>query len=112
MTKRDKKYASMRVTGYNNNKSKRVNTLTPISNNFLSRDKKTALIRGYSHGGDNNYLSAVIDGFELLSWRHGNVKMSRSFDMELCRMLVDKYSLSCSDCKIGECENYGLDQFR
>jgi hypothetical protein len=64
------------------------------------------------YNGDNNYQNAVIEAFRLLSWENTDPKRPRKFDMNLCQYLVIKHGLSCSDCKIEECENHGLDEFR
>jgi len=60
----------------------------------------------------NNHAKAALEAFRLLSSKKASGRPLKGFDMELCKFLVNKYNLSCSDCKIGECENHGLDQFR
>ena len=66
----------------------------------------------YYHYDDNNYVQAVFDGFRQLWYKKASRDEPLKFDMALCRSLVFKYQLSCSDCQIEECENHGIDQFR
>jgi hypothetical protein len=66
----------------------------------------------YFHHDATNWQRAAIDGFRDLYYKKLTGQPVKGFDADLCRSLVAKYHLSCSDCKIEECENHGLDQFR
>lgn len=59
----------------------------------------------------NNYQKAVLEAFRLLSLREQLGYDISVFDQELCRTLVLKYELSCTDCKL-ECPQHSLEEMK
>ena len=65
----------------------------------------------YTHG-DTNYQKACIEAFRLLSSNvYTPMHLSTKFNQELCKTLVIKYGLSCSDCNL-ECELHDLEALK
>jgi len=59
--------------------------------------------------GVNNYQKAVMEAFQLLAtYRYAHKHRPLVFDQELCKTMVIKYHLSCSDCKL-DCEMHDLE---
>lgn len=66
----------------------------------------------YYHHSATNWQRAAIDGFRELYYKKLTGQPIKGFNIDFCRALVARHHLSCSDCKIEECENHGLDEFR
>ena len=109
MSKHINTYSRRESNPINNNNSK-ISYYFHSDNNYSHGKEKPEdkRINTYSHG-DTNYQKACIEAFKLLSFRrytHKHINMQ--FDQELCKTLVIKYGLSCSDCDL-PCEMHDLE---